>query len=47
MANAAVEAYMDRARDALKNGGEIHLVALWLRAIVDSRRNGAAERLCH
>jgi putative ABC transport system permease protein len=45
MGNAMVEAYMDRARDALKNGGKIHLVALWFRALVDSLRNGAAERV--
>jgi putative ABC transport system permease protein len=45
MGNAVVEAYMDRARDALKNSGRLHLVALWLRALVDSLRNGAAERV--
>jgi putative ABC transport system permease protein len=45
MGNAVVEAYLDRARDALKNGGKLHLVALWFRALVDSLRNGAAERL--
>ncbi len=45
MGNAVVEAYMDRARDALKNGGNIHIVALWLHALVDSLRNGAAERV--
>ena len=44
MGSAVVEAYMDRARDALKNGGKIHLVALWVRALVDSLRNGPAER---
>ena len=43
--NAMVEAYMDRARDAPKNSGKIHLVALWFRALVDSLRNGAAERM--
>lgn len=45
MGNAMVEAYMDRARDALRNGGKIHLMALWLRALIDSLRNGAAERV--
>ena len=45
MGNAVVEAYMDRARAALKNGGKLHLVALWLRAVVDSLRNGAAEQV--
>ena len=44
MGNAVVEAYMDRARDALHSGGSIRVVALWLRALVDSLRNGAAER---
>src|SRR5499426_387547 len=45
MGNAAVEAYMDRARDALKTGGRIRLIALWVRAVVDSLRNGPAERM--
>ena len=45
MGNAVVEAYMDRTRDALTNSGKIHLIALWLRAFVDSLRNGAAERV--
>ncbi len=45
MGNAMVEAYTDRTRDALANSGKIHLIALWLRAFVDSLRNGAAERV--
>jgi putative ABC transport system permease protein len=45
MGNAVVEAYLDRARDALKNGGNITLIALWSRALVDSLRNGAGERV--
>jgi putative ABC transport system permease protein len=45
MGAAVVEAYTDRARDALTNSRRIHLVALWLRAFVDFLRNGAAERL--
>jgi len=44
MGNAVVEAYMDRAHHSLENGGKIHLVALWFRALVDSVRNGPAER---
>src|SRR5262247_1379404 len=44
MGNAVVEAYMDRACDALKTGGRIRLIALWVRAFADSLRNGAAER---
>jgi len=46
MGSAVVEAYMDRARHALQNGGKIHLAALWLRALADALRNGAAERAC-
>jgi putative ABC transport system permease protein len=45
MGNAVIEAYMDRACDALKSGGRIRLVALWVRALVDSLRNGPAERV--
>jgi putative ABC transport system permease protein len=45
MGNAMVEAYMDRARDALKDGGTMPLLALWVRALIDSLRNGAAERM--
>src|SRR5262245_52910176 len=45
MGNAAVEAYMDRARDALKTGGRGRLIALLVRAVVDSLRNGPAERV--
>jgi hypothetical protein len=45
MGNAMLEAYMDRARDSLQNGGKNHLVVLWLRALVDSLRNGPAERV--
>jgi putative ABC transport system permease protein len=45
MGNAMVEAYMDRARDALKDGGTMPLLALWVRALIDSLRNGAAERV--
>jgi len=45
MGNAVVEAYMDRAHHSLQNGGNIHLVALWFRALVDSVRNGAGERV--
>jgi len=45
MGNAVVEAYTDRTRATLRNSGKIHLIALWLRALADSLRNGAAERL--
>ena len=44
MGTAVVETYRDRARDALKRGGIVRLAALWVRALVDSVRNGAGER---
>jgi hypothetical protein len=44
MGNALVEAYLDSARDVLKNRGRIHLMILWLRALIDSLRNGPAEQ---
>src|SRR5215471_14452023 len=44
MGNAAVEAYLDRARDTLITGGKIRLTVLWFRALLDSLFNGAAER---
>ncbi|MBO0860347.1 MAG: ABC transporter permease [Chloracidobacterium sp.] len=44
MGKAMVEAYLDRARDALKDGGTAPLIALWFRAFIDSLRNGVAER---
>ena len=44
MGAAVVEAYMDRACDALTTGGRIRLIQLCGRAFVDSLRNGAAER---
>jgi putative ABC transport system permease protein len=44
MGNAVIETYMDRARDALKTGGRIHIIVLWMRAFFDSVRNGPAER---
>jgi len=45
MGNAGVEAYIDRARQTLKNGGKIHLVALWFARGPTRLRNGAAERI--
>ncbi len=44
MGTALVEAYMDRARDTLKNKGKLQLMTLWLRALLDSLRNGSAEQ---
>jgi len=43
MGNAVVEAYMDRARNALKNGGRFRVAMLWIRALADSLRNGLGE----
>jgi hypothetical protein len=45
MGTAVVEAYMDRARDAMKTGGLTRLGMLWARALADSLRNGPAERV--
>ncbi len=45
MGAAVVEAYLDRARDALDRGGITRLAALWVRALVDSLRNGPGERV--
>jgi putative ABC transport system permease protein len=45
MGAAVVEAYLDRARDALERGGVIRLAGLWFRALLDSLRNGAGERV--
>ena len=44
MGSAVVEAYMDRTCDVLENRAKIHLVAVWFRALIDSLRNGPAER---
>ena len=44
MSDAVVETYRDRARDALRRGGIFRLAILWMRALVDSLRNGAGER---
>jgi putative ABC transport system permease protein len=44
MGHAVVEAYRDRARDAVNRGGVIRLAGLWLRAFSDSLRNGPGER---
>jgi putative ABC transport system permease protein len=45
MGQSVVEAYRDRAREALDRGGPMRLAGLWVRALVDSRRNGPGERL--
>ena len=45
MGTPVAEAYRDRAREAIARGGVVRLAALWLRALVDSLRNGLGERL--
>lgn len=44
MGDAVAETYRDRARDALNRGGILHLAAVWVRALLDSLRNGPGER---
>jgi putative ABC transport system permease protein len=44
MGNSVVEAYHDRARDALNRRGVAGLAALWVRALFDSLHNGPGER---
>jgi putative ABC transport system permease protein len=44
MGVALVEAYRDRARQALLGRGALGLAAVWLRALADSIRNGPGER---
>ncbi|HEX8453058.1 MAG TPA: ADOP family duplicated permease [Longimicrobium sp.] len=45
MGDAVVEAYRDRCRAALRDGGRGALVWVWLRALADSLRNGLAEQV--
>ncbi len=45
MGDAVVETYRDRARAALQRGGILRLSLLWIRALVDSLRNGPGERV--
>ena len=42
---ALVEAYRDRARDALQRGGLLRLMSVWLLAFKDALRNGPGERV--
>jgi putative ABC transport system permease protein len=44
MGEGLVEAYRDRARDTLERRGAIALARLWVRALIDSLRNGPGER---
>ena len=45
MGSALIETYRDRCRAALERGGTPALLRIWLRALVDSFRNGLGERL--
>ncbi len=45
MGTSLVETYRDRCRAALAHGGAWRLPPIWLGAVVDSLRNGLAERL--
>ncbi|MGH9162669.1 MAG: ADOP family duplicated permease [Vicinamibacteraceae bacterium] len=45
MGAALVEAYRDRAREALRRGGVIRLAVVWVRALLDALRNGLGERV--
>ena len=45
LGEALLETYRDRARDACALGGRRALARLWLRALVDSLRNGLGERV--
>jgi predicted permease len=44
MGEGLLEAYRDRAREALRRGGVLSLGLVWFRALVDSLRNGPGER---
>jgi putative ABC transport system permease protein len=45
MGGAVVEAYLDRAREAVRRGGLPRLAIVWMRALWDSIRNGLGERV--
>lgn len=45
MGAAVVATYMERARAALRQGGIRSLLGVWLRALLDSLRNGLGERV--
>jgi hypothetical protein len=45
MGDALVDAYQHRAHAALSRGSGINLVGVWIAALIDSLRNGLAERL--
>lgn len=43
--DSIVEAYRDRCRAAVARGGTLALARVWMRALLDSFRNGMGERL--
>lgn len=45
MGGAMLATYMERCRSALREGGARALLRVWARALIDSARNGPAERL--
>jgi putative ABC transport system permease protein len=45
MGDSIVETYRDRCRSAVARGGRLALAGVWLGALLDSLRNGFAERL--
>ncbi|MGH9162668.1 MAG: ABC transporter permease, partial [Vicinamibacteraceae bacterium] len=45
MGAAMVEAYRDRARQALSRGAGMRLAVVWVRALADAVRNGLSERV--
>jgi putative ABC transport system permease protein len=44
MGKGLTETYLDRSRDALRNGGAFRLSGIWFAALCDSLRNGLGER---
>jgi putative ABC transport system permease protein len=45
MGKSVVDAYTDRAREAMERGGLARLLGVWMAALKDSVRNGPGERL--
>jgi putative ABC transport system permease protein len=45
LGDAVVEAYCERVREARHRGGLMAVVRIWLSALIDSLRNGLAERV--
>jgi predicted permease len=45
MGNSVVETYRDRAREAYARRGVLGIASVWIRALVDTLRNGPGERV--